>query len=94
MQAFQYYAELWMYRRTTRTRDSHETITLQLVRVPATRQPSRGSIIVNTGGPGLAQRTDITGDSGRAYQILTGGVYDLITFDPRGNWGISAIHML
>ena len=64
--------------------NSDETITLRLVKVPATRQPSRGSVIINTGGPGLAQRNDITDDSGRAYQILTGDIYDLITFDPRG----------
>lgn len=37
-----------------------ETLTLQLTKVPATVQPSRGSILLNFGGPGNDGRTLLT----------------------------------
>ncbi len=35
---------------------SNETLTLELLRVPAAVQPSRGSILFNFGGPGVTGR--------------------------------------
>lgn len=50
--------------------DSDETITLHLARYPATKQPCKGSIFMNTGGPGEAQRYDLL--SGPAWQLYVG----------------------
>jgi len=43
--------------------NSTETLQLQLLKVPATKTPSKGSILFNFGGPG---------EPGRAYMALTG----------------------
>jgi pimeloyl-ACP methyl ester carboxylesterase len=62
---------------------SNESIELELVKVLAPVQPSRGSIQINFGGPGVPTR-DYVVAVGPILQILSGGVYDLIGFDPRG----------
>lgn len=38
-------------------RDCKDTITLELIRVPAAKEPSKGSILFNFGGPGDAGRS-------------------------------------
>lgn len=60
------------------------TIELQLTRVKATRQPSKGSIILNPGGPGTPGAEIFDEGPADAVLLLTGGEYDLITFNPRG----------
>ncbi|KFY27607.1 hypothetical protein V493_03395 [Pseudogymnoascus sp. VKM F-4281 (FW-2241)] len=62
---------------------SNRTINLDLVRVPAAQQPSKGSVFFNFGGPGFPSRHTLVG-SGAKFLAGTGGDYDLVTFDPRG----------
>ena len=61
---------------------SNATLTLDLVKINATKQPLKGSILFNPGGPGESGRDFIlqTADS---LLVYTGGVYDLIGFDTR-----------
>ncbi|KAK4209378.1 TAP-like protein-domain-containing protein [Rhypophila decipiens] len=62
---------------------SDEKVTLELLRSPARNSPSRGSILLNFGGPGA---------SGVAHLVLhapaihrfTSGYHDLVVFKPRG----------
>lgn len=65
---------------------SNATMDLQIVKVNATKQPSRGSILFNPGGPGAPGRDFITdaAGSGSSLLLMTGGEYDLVSFDPRG----------
>ncbi|KAL8716865.1 MAG: hypothetical protein Q9225_005836 [Loekoesia sp. 1 TL-2023] len=60
------------------------TLELQLVKVNAVRQPSKGSILFNPGGPGEGGRELIAGAYAHALLAATGGIYDIIGFDPRG----------
>jgi hypothetical protein len=62
---------------------SDETLQLDLVRVSAVKQPKKGSILFNPGGPGASGRSYIAGPSVYALLAITGGEYDLIGFDPR-----------
>ena len=62
---------------------SNQSLTLQLVKIAAVKQPKKGSILFNPGGPGGSGRVFIAGDAGPGALIATGGVYDLIGFDPR-----------
>lgn len=39
--------------------DSGETLDLQILKVPALKQPSKGSVFVNFGGPGASGIADI-----------------------------------
>ncbi|KAB8279170.1 Alpha/Beta hydrolase protein [Aspergillus minisclerotigenes] len=63
--------------------DSGKTLQLQLLKVPAIREPKKGTILFNFGGPGLEARLSLFGD-GDILQALTGGHYDLVAHDPRG----------
>ncbi|EQB55567.1 hypothetical protein GCG54_00014647 [Colletotrichum gloeosporioides] len=63
--------------------NSSKTLDLQLLRIPATRQPSKGSILFNFGGPGVAGRPTMAGLGG-ALRNATSEYHDLVTFDPRG----------
>ncbi|KAI5863924.1 alpha/beta-hydrolase [Durotheca rogersii] len=65
---------------------SGETHILDLVRVPAPVQPSKGSIVLNFGGPGGTAR-DVVGALSMELQALSGREYDLLAFDPRGTSG-------
>ncbi|KAM0534088.1 hypothetical protein ACHAQF_006773 [Verticillium nonalfalfae] len=65
------------------TSKSKERVTIELVRAKAKKQPSRGSILYNPGGPGLPMRSKISTDS-ELLQWMSGDEYDLVTFDPRG----------
>ncbi|KAH7095369.1 proteinase [Paraphoma chrysanthemicola] len=62
---------------------SKETLDLQFVRADAVKKPSRGSILINQGGPGLDGQ-QFTATFGAALQVMFGGYYDIIGFDPRG----------
>ena len=50
---------------------SNQTLTLQLLRVPAVKTPKQGSILVNFGGPGIDGRTQMnsTGTLLQAYVV-------------------------
>ncbi|KAL4966661.1 alpha/beta hydrolase [Aspergillus stella-maris] len=63
--------------------DSDATLSLQVARLPALQGPRKGSVFLNFGGPGLETRTQLA-TTGVIFQALTGGQYDLVTFDPRG----------
>ncbi|CAG8954495.1 hypothetical protein HYFRA_00004408 [Hymenoscyphus fraxineus] len=63
--------------------NSTRKLTLELLRVPSLTKPSRGSILVNFGGPGLTARSSLA-SLGLTLQALTGGYYDVLAFDPRG----------
>ncbi|KAK8065355.1 hypothetical protein PG997_012102 [Apiospora hydei] len=63
--------------------ESNETLTLQLAKVPATTQPSRGSVLMNFGGPGNDGRT-MLGQYAPFLPLGSGGEFDLIAVDPRG----------
>jgi len=43
------------------TRPSNETVNLELVRIPALRKPSKGSIFFNFGGPGDDGKNGLAG---------------------------------
>ncbi|KAK8035383.1 TAP-like protein-domain-containing protein [Apiospora rasikravindrae] len=62
---------------------SNETLTLQLAKVPAITQPSRGSVLMNFGGPGNDGRT-MLGQYAPFLPLGSGGEFDLIAIDPRG----------
>ena len=62
---------------------SNATLELQLVKVNATKQPKKGSILFNPGGPGDSGRGLIAGSQAEALMVAAGGVYDLIGFDTR-----------
>ncbi|MFJ4732136.1 alpha/beta hydrolase [Streptomyces sp. NPDC088770] len=57
------------------------TLALALARYRATG-PSRGSVLLNFGGPGVAGVSRLTTD-GKRFLDLTNG-YDVVSFDPRG----------
>ncbi|KAK3360706.1 Alpha/Beta hydrolase protein [Lasiosphaeria hispida] len=63
--------------------NSSMTFNLEIIRIPAPVQPSRGSIQLNFGGPGSPARGDAVA-LGPLLQQLSGSAYDLIAFDPRG----------
>ncbi|KAI4199141.1 MAG: hypothetical protein LQ348_001932 [Seirophora lacunosa] len=58
-----------------------------MAKISASKQPKQGTILLNPGGPGNSGREFIAGRNGAALQAATGGVYDLIGFDPRGTSG-------
>ncbi|PGH19695.1 hypothetical protein AJ80_03850 [Polytolypa hystricis UAMH7299] len=62
---------------------SNKTLRLELARLPASENPSKGSILFNFGGPGIPGRSSLVALAS-LLQALTGGQYDLIAFDPRG----------
>ncbi|KAK9792926.1 putative TAP-like protein-domain-containing protein [Seiridium cardinale] len=63
---------------------SNETVSLDLVKVPAAATPSKGSILFNFGGPGEEAVQTLGVTYGAYLQNATGGYHDLIAFDPRG----------
>ncbi|KAL7619551.1 hypothetical protein AAE478_010091 [Parahypoxylon ruwenzoriense] len=68
--------------------NSNETLVIDLVRVPAPVQPSKGSIIINFGGPGGTGRDTVSNSQiAQELQAMSGRQYDLLSFDPRGTSG-------
>jgi pimeloyl-ACP methyl ester carboxylesterase len=63
--------------------DSDAVHNISLVRAPAPKQPAKGAIQFNFGGPGGPAISTLVGTA-NIYQGLTGGEYDLIAFEPRG----------
>ncbi|KAL0943214.1 uncharacterized protein CTRU02_201100 [Colletotrichum truncatum] len=63
--------------------DSTETLEIELLKVPALKGPSKGSILFNFGGPGGPARGSLA-TRGYLLQAATGGNHDLIGWDPRG----------
>lgn len=68
----------------TATGSNAPLLTLKLVRLPSAQQPSKGSILLNRGGPGLGGRNFVV-ELGAALQEITGGSFDLVSWDPRGS---------
>ncbi|KAL8923933.1 MAG: hypothetical protein Q9208_004370 [Pyrenodesmia sp. 3 TL-2023] len=64
---------------------SNTSMRLRLVKINASKQPKQGTILLNPGGPGQSGREFLAGEYGAALQVATGGVYDLIGFDPRND---------
>ena len=61
---------------------SNVSLTLELVKVSAVKQPKKGSILFNPGGPGEPGR-DYVVQLADSLLINTGGSFDLIGFDTR-----------
>ncbi|KAM5346001.1 hypothetical protein ACJ41O_011862 [Fusarium nematophilum] len=59
------------------------TIKLQLFRAKATKQPVKGSVLFNPGGPGESGVESLIGFGPKFVELL-GGHYNIIGFDPRG----------
>ncbi|KAI0130387.1 TAP-like protein-domain-containing protein [Xylariales sp. AK1849] len=62
---------------------SDQTVILDLVKVDAAIQPSKGSILMNFGGPGGDGLHNLA-PLAAVMQSITGGYHDLVSFDPRG----------
>ncbi|KAF2009112.1 hypothetical protein BU24DRAFT_359054 [Aaosphaeria arxii CBS 175.79] len=62
---------------------SSQRINLEIIRVPATKEPRKGSIFFNFGGPGGDGLTNMAGSASN-IQPITGGYHDLISWNPRG----------
>lgn len=62
--------------------NSTELLTFELLKAPAVNKPSKGSLLMNFGGPGFPGRVSLAGGAEK-LQIITGGYHALITFDPR-----------
>ncbi|KAI4612841.1 hypothetical protein J4E80_006896 [Alternaria sp. BMP 0032] len=62
---------------------NNNTLTLNILKVKATREPRLGSVLTNWGGPGLPA-TDWLLQQARYVLAMTGGQYDIIGPDPRG----------
>lgn len=58
------------------------SIELQLIRAKATKEPFKGSILTNPGGPGGSGVESIV-IQGPDFRDLVGGHHDVIGFDPR-----------
>ncbi|KAK0108374.1 hypothetical protein ONS95_003185 [Cadophora gregata] len=65
---------------------SKANASIALVRHVSTVSSSRrlGSLLVNPGGPGASGVSFVKAGAGAAISTLTGGVYDIIGWDPRG----------
>ncbi|XXH01751.1 cytosolic factor, phosphatidylinositol/phosphatidylcholine transfer protein [Hypoxylon texense] len=59
------------------------TISLDVIKYPAQREPKRGSILLNFGGPGQDGLNNMIGYA-PIQGPITGGYHDLISWDPRG----------
>lgn len=62
---------------------SNATLELDLIRYPATNGPSKGSVLLNFGGPGQDGLNSMLGYAPIQSPVL-GGKYDLVSWDPRG----------
>ncbi|CZR47685.1 uncharacterized protein FPRO_13352 [Fusarium proliferatum ET1] len=66
--------------------DKHSTNTtiLNLIKLKATGKPPKRSIIVNFGGPGVSGVEFLLTVSPLLSDLIETGLYDIISFDPRG----------
>lgn len=60
-----------------------ETLQLDLIKVAASKEPVLGSMLINPGGPGSSGVKAVV-DNTQDFQIVAGGQYNIIGFDPRG----------
>lgn len=62
---------------------SEKTLTLQLIKQPATKEPFKGTIIFNPGGPGVSGVQEIA-EKGHVYRDqVFNGQYNIVGFDTR-----------
>lgn len=59
-----------------------EILELQLIKVEAIKEPFKGSIIMNPGGPGASGIEEIS-QKGPMYRDIFGGQYDVVGLDAR-----------
>jgi len=64
--------------------NSTQTLQLQLTKITATKQPSKGSIILQPGGPGAPGAQVFEEGPAETALLLSGGSYDIVAFNPRG----------
>ncbi|KPA40329.1 tripeptidyl aminopeptidase [Fusarium langsethiae] len=62
--------------------ESSRPLVLDLIKANATRQPRKGSVFYNPGGPGASGVSGVIDVGGKLVDVL-GGHYDIISFDPR-----------
>lgn len=64
------------------------SLVLALIRYPSPYQNNsavyKGPILYNPGGPGVSGVDEILGGIGQAFSELFEGVFDIVSFDPRG----------
>ncbi|KAI0893058.1 TAP-like protein-domain-containing protein [Annulohypoxylon nitens] len=65
------------------TTNSSKILNLDLIKYPAQKQPKRGSIILNFGGPGQDGLNSMLSYA-ETMGPTTGGYHDLVSWDPRG----------
>ena len=53
--------------------NSSKTLELRLLKIPATKQPADGTIIVNFGGPGVSGRLDMATTGVRLFKYVSSG---------------------
>ncbi|KAL1616078.1 hypothetical protein SLS56_011559 [Neofusicoccum ribis] len=69
--------------------NSTKTLTLELLKVPALEKPSKGSVLINFGGPGNTGRETLAAGAAK-LQAITGDHHDLVTIDPR-LWALTEV---
>ncbi|KAK6715413.1 hypothetical protein SNK04_006352 [Fusarium graminearum] len=62
---------------------SDKTVELQLLRYNATKEPFKGSVFWNPGGPGISGLETLA-YLGQDFRDILGGHHNIISFDPRG----------
>jgi hypothetical protein len=58
------------------------SLNLQLIKVKANKEPFKGSVLMNPGGPG-GSGVELVATSGTPIRDVLGGHHDVIGFDPR-----------
>ena len=58
------------------------TVDLQLIKIKANKEPFKGSVLTNPGGPG-GSGVDWIAAQGPSFRDALGGYHDVIGFDPR-----------
>ncbi|KAL1600707.1 hypothetical protein SLS60_007095 [Paraconiothyrium brasiliense] len=63
---------------------SNNTLTLQLIKQPATKIPFKGTIIFNPGGPGVSGVEEVATKGHMYRDEIFNGQYNIVGFDTRG----------
>lgn len=63
---------------------STDKASIALIRYNSTAETRLGSLLVNPGGPGASGVDFVAAGAGEAVSVLSGGLYDVIGWDPRG----------
>ncbi|KAG8956955.1 hypothetical protein FRC03_010663 [Tulasnella sp. 419] len=61
-----------------------QSATLYVAKLPARNGSPLGTIFVNPGGPGSLGTSFLNGRSGEKIMNITGGLFDIVSWDPRG----------